>query len=193
MDGSTAIFDFSGAMRQLCRDIVGRLPELAHIDVDRVAFNLIRTRKAVAHGIHASLTPLRFEGGAVEKIVRGVSWRVTPVCDFSGKEFLYLLSFYLPRFQNASFEEKLSTVFHELWHIGPEFNGDLRRHNGACYAHGSSRKQYDALMNRLGQQWLALGPPCHVYDFLTLSFADLVTEHGPVVGQHWSSPKIVRV
>lgn len=192
MDGSTAIFDFSGAMRQLCRDIVVRLPEMSHIDVDRVAFNLIRTRKGVAHGIQASLTPLRFEGGAVEKTVRGAAWRLSPVCDFSGKEYLYLLSFYLPRFQNTSFEEKLSTVFHELWHISPEFNGDLRRHNGACYAHGPSRKQYDALMDRLGQHWLALGPPCHVYEFLTLSFADLVAEHGPVVGQHWPAPKMVR-
>ena len=69
--------------------------------------------------------------------------------DSKGQEFLYILTFYLPRFMDLSFREKLITVFHELWHISPQFDGDLRRHPGRCYAHTSSQKEYDAEMEVL--------------------------------------------
>ena len=55
--------------------------------------------------------------------------------DAKGVEMLYILKFYLPRFQNEPFEEKLTTIFHELWHISSDFNGDIRRHSGRCYVH----------------------------------------------------------
>ena len=54
---------------------------------------------------------------------------------------------------NTSVEEKLSTVLHELWLISPMFNGDLRRHEGRCYAHGPSQSNYDDQKDRLAQKW----------------------------------------
>ena len=42
------------------------------------------------------------------------------------------MSFYLPRFCDQSLDEKLSTVMHELWHISPAFDGDIRRLPGRC-------------------------------------------------------------
>jgi hypothetical protein len=185
-------FDFTAAMRGLCVDISERLGEFGHIAVDRVAFNVCQTRRDVRHGMYASLTPLRFAGGAEQKTVRGVNWGIEQLSDPSGREFLYLLSFYLPRFQNLPLEEKLVTVFHELWHIAPEFNGDLRRHEGRCYAHGPSQRDYDARMAELAQKWLLLDPPHQLYDFLSLSFADLVSEHGRVSGSRWRAPRLVR-
>jgi predicted metallopeptidase len=185
-------FDFTSAMHALCADIASRLEAFSHIDVERVAFNICQTRRDVSHGMYASLTPLRFAGGSVLKTVRGVSWGIQEIRDDTGREYLYLLSFYLPRFQNTTLEEKLVTVFHELWHIGPGFDGDLRRHKGRCYAHGPSQREYDVQMRRHAQQWLALSPPCHLYDFLSLSFEELISEHGPVTGSRWSPPKLVR-
>lgn len=185
-------FDFTLAMRDLCADIATRLTDFHHVEMERVALNICQTRSDVSHGMYASLTPLRFAGGAERKIVRGVSWGVEPLCDDTGQEYLYLLSFYLPRFQNVALEEKLITVFHEMWHIAPEFNGDVRRHPGRCYAHGSSQRRYDAQMTRLAQAWLALDPPSHLYEFLSLSFSELVAEHGRVMGKRWQAPKLVR-
>jgi predicted metallopeptidase len=185
-------FDFTTAMCRLCADISARLSEFQHIDVERIAFNICQTRRDVSHGMYASLTPLRFTGGAERRTVRGVSWAVEQICDEAGREYLYLLSFYLPRFQNSSLEEKLTTVFHELWHIAPEFNGDVRRHGGRCYAHGPSQQNYDARMMRLAQAWLACNPPHHLYDFLSLNFAELVAEHGRVLGTRWRTPRLVR-
>jgi predicted metallopeptidase len=185
-------FDFTTAMRALCADIVSRLEAFSHIDVERVAFNICQTRRDVSHGMYASLTPLRFAGGNAFKTVRGVDWGIQEIRDDSGRDYLYLLSFYLPRFQNSPLEEKLITVFHELWHIGPDFDGDLRRHEGRCYAHGHSQREYDLQMKKHAQQWLSLSPPCHLYEFLSLSFDELVCEHGPVTGSRWSPPKLVR-
>jgi hypothetical protein len=185
-------FDFTAAMRRLCADISQRLVEFHHVVVDRVAFNVCQTRRDVSHGMYASLTPLRFAGGAERKTVRGVSWAIEQLCDDSGQEYLYLLSFYLPRFQNLPLEEKLVTVFHELWHIAPDFNGDLRRHAGRCYAHGPSQRDYDARMAQFAQAWLGLNPPSHLYEFLSLSFAELVAEHGRITGSRWRSPQLMR-
>ena len=184
-------FDFCWAMRILCQDLVGRLPDLRHIDLPRVAISLCQTRKNVAHGIYASLTPLRFEAGAKTTVRRGRRYGVEPVLDERGEEYLYILSFYLPRFMNTSLEEKLSTVIHELWHISPNFDGDLRRHQGRCYAHGPSQKQYDAQMDRFAQRWLALDPPTHLYDFLIGDCEELIAEHGRITGTRWRNPQLI--
>jgi hypothetical protein len=192
MDGPRQGFDFTSAMSALCGDVARRLAEFNHIEVEHVAFNVCQTRRDVAHGMFASLTPLRFQGGAEHRRFRGENWSVEPLCDEAGRQYLYLLSFYLPRFQNLPLEEKLTTVFHELWHISSEFNGDLRRHAGRCYAHGSSQRKYDAHMCRLAQEWLSLDPPSHLYEFLSLSFAELVSEHGRVLGNRWRSPRLIR-
>ena len=191
MPGLSHGFDFCAAMRQLAGDMVSRLPELAHIDLSRVAISLNRARQDTRHGIYASLTPLKFEAGADEQILRGRPHAAEPLYDESGQEYLYILTFYLPRFLNTSLEEKLSTIIHELWHISPEFNGDFRRHEGRCYAHGPSQKAYDALMDRLAQKWLSLDPPAHLYEFLSFDFEQLVAEHGKVVGTRWPTPKLL--
>jgi len=185
-------FDYAAAMRRLCEDITSRLPELQHIDLSRVAISLSQTRQNVSHGLYAALTPLRFEGGALRKFSQGQCWEVEQFQDEQGREFLYILSFYLPRFQNTSLEEKLSTVFHELWHISQQFDGDLRRHQGRCYAHGPSQREYDAKMDSLAQRWLDLDPPAHLYEFLSFDFDSLVAEYGKVFGSRWRTPKIVR-
>lgn len=184
-------FDFCKAMRRLCVDMSQRMEELRHIEMPRVAVSLCQTRKDVSHGIYASLTPLRFEAGAKTTKRRGQRYGVAPILDAEGQEYLYILSFYLPRFMNTSLEEKLSTVVHELWHISPTFNGDLRRHAGRCYAHGRSQRDYDAQMDRFTQKWLALDPPSHLYEFLMVDCDEMIAEYGRIKGKHWPHPRLV--
>ncbi len=134
-------FDFTARMRLVCHDMAARLPELAHIDLDRVAVCFCQARKRVVHGLFASLTPLRFAGGAATTVRRGRPVAIQRLSDRSGREMLYVLSFYLPRFMDLDFREKLITIVHELWHISPQFNGDIRRHEGRWFAHTGSQKQ----------------------------------------------------
>jgi hypothetical protein len=184
--------DFNRHMRRLCVDITGRLDELAHIDMARVAIRVCQARNSSRYGMYASLTPMRFAGGAPDFRRRGTTWTVQRIYDASGREMLYLLSFYLPRFLNRTLEHKLATVVHELWHISTAFDGDLRRHPGRCYAHSHSREAYDDEVRRLSQRWLSLGPPPETYEFLRFDFRQLEHRYGGVVGQRISTPKLIR-
>src|SRR5688572_33484445 len=97
-------------MRRLCSDLVRRVDALGHIDLSLVAITVTQARKNVAHGMQASLTPLRFESGRETLLRGGRCYRVERVLRPDGEEFLYLLTFFLPRFLDQSFEEKLTTV-----------------------------------------------------------------------------------
>ena len=185
-------FDFTLHMRRLCEDMVARLEELRHIDIGLVAVSFSQARKAADCGMYASLTPLRFAGGRRHTVRRGRRWTMQRV-EEGGREMLYVLNFYLPRFLDLPLEEKLTTVVHELWHIGPRFDGDLRRFGGRCYAHSGSQQEYDAHVKRLVDRWLALGPPAPLYDFLRLGFRQLTARHGRVYGRKVPAPKLVRL
>jgi hypothetical protein len=197
MDSSTPVqvvacpFDFTFHLRRLCDDIVSRLSELAHIDMGRVAVCFCQTRKPVPHGMFASLTPLRFAGGAPTTIRRGRQVTIQRVHDAHGREMLYVLSFYLPRFQNLDFREKLITVLHELWHISPDFSGDIRRHTGRYHAHTHSQAEYDEQMGRLADRWLAMKPPEDLWRFLHDDFRRLAARHGEIVGLKIRRPRIL--
>ncbi|MEM6330499.1 MAG: hypothetical protein AAF790_09640 [Planctomycetota bacterium] len=186
-------FDFTAAVRCVCEDMTGRVAELSHIDMHRVAVGFCQARKRAPHGLQASLTPLRFEGGAKAKRVRGRWFTTQKLVDGSGRDYLYLLQFYLPRFLDHPLEEKLTTITHELWHIGPAMDGDLRRHAGRCYAHGASQRAFDEHAAWLGRQWLKRDPPAGLYEWLTLDFGALAAEHGGVRGQRFPAPKLAPV
>lgn len=187
----SAGLDFTLHMRSLCHDLTQRLPELRHIRFDFVAVRLCQTRHSASHGVHASLTPLRFQGGERITQRRGRSWTIRPLYDARGEEMLYLLSFYLPRFCNQPLGEKLATVIHELWHIGPAFDGDLRRLPGRCFAHGHSEAAFHQEMRSRALHWLALSPPRALYAFLEHDFPELRRRHGTVYGTRIPNPKLI--
>lgn len=186
-------FDFTLHMRLLLSDLTTRLPELAHIDLARVAIRFCQARSRGLYGVQASLTPLRFENGALVSERKRRRWSIDRIVDAQGCEMLYMLSFYLPRFLNHPFEEKLATVIHELWHISPEFNGDLRRHSGRCYAHSHSQRQYDELMHELARKWLRLNPPPAVFAFLRCTFRELKRRHGSIYGLQIPTPRLRQI
>lgn len=186
----TQRFDFCQAMAHLCDDICLRHPEFAHIRMPQVAITFAQARSAVEWGVQARLTPLRFEGGSVVERRKGRLWTVQRVFH-QGQESLYILTFLLPRFLNLSFEEKLITVFHELYHISPDFNGDIRRFSGTCYMHTGSQKSYDRQMGVFAQQYLRMGAPDELYRFLRLSFTELQTCFGDVVGLRIAIPRLI--
>ena len=183
-------FDFTEAMRDVVTDMTMRLPELSHINPTLVAISFSQARTASQYGTFATLTPLRFADGARIKMRSGQKWTMQQVRDHHGREMLYILTFYMPRFQNMSLDEKLTTIIHELYHISPKFNGDIRRFGGRCYAHSGSQKRYDALMAQLTRKWLMLGPPTTIYDFLHHDFPGLTQRYGQVIGTRITAPKV---
>ena len=183
-------FDFSLHMRRLCSDIIGRMEQFRHVDIQRVAVSVAQSRNRRLQGLQAKVTPMRFAGGLLVESRRGRRYTVERI--FEGRrELLYILTFYLPRFLDQPFEEKLTTVFHELYHISPEFNGDLRRLDGRHYLHTWSQKRYDAEMRELARQYLGLVPADGTTEFMRYTFRDLQERHGEVVGCRIRRPRLI--
>jgi len=104
---------------------------------------------------------------------------------------LYILTFYLPRFLNESFEEKMTTVMHELYHISPAFNGDMRRFSGSYYMHSKSQKEYNRRMALLVERYFDLNPPSYMHHFLRFTHEELRISFGDVFGYQASKPKMI--
>jgi hypothetical protein len=134
---------------------------------------------------------MRFANGATTGVRRGRQYTCQQLLSADGQEMLYILRFYLPRFMDEDFEQKLGTIFHELWHISPRFDGDLRRHPGRCYIHTHSEVAYNAHMKQLSRAWLDRGPPDSLYRFLQKDFDQLEREHERVVGVRIPQPKLI--
>ncbi len=185
-------FDFTGAMQLLCDDVVARTPDLAHVRMPHVAVAFAQARHRELHGLQAKLTPMRFEQGALTCRRSGHHWTVRRMFD-GEREILYILTFYLPRFLDQPLSEKLITVFHELFHISPRFDGDIRRMEGRYHVHTHSQKEYDRQMAVYSERYLASNPHEKTWGFLRSNFNDLVHHHGGVIGRKVPIPRLVRM
>ena len=184
--------DFTAHMKCLCQDVCERLEVFQHICMEQVAVAFAQSKTPGIYGTQAKLTPMRFENGSLTTNRRGRTWTVQRF--YSGqREMLYILTFYLPRFQNNTFREKMITVLHELYHISPFFDGDIRRFDGRYHAHSASQKEYDRLMERYVDEYLQLTPPQELYTFLEHDFRSLIKHHGNVVGHKLPIPKLIPV
>lgn len=169
-------------MDALIEDIVARCDEFRHVDCAGLLTSISQARSGGASGDLAQLIPLRFEGGATTRTADGRTYTALPLIQ-DGREILYIISFLLPRFCDLDRQRKLVTVFHELYHISPEFDGDIRRFPGRNYAHGSSRKKYDAQMAELVEHYLGQDPSEEIVGFLSYDFSGLKEKFGGVVGR----------
>lgn len=185
-------FDFCAHIRALCDDVVARTPEFKHIDPSRLLFGMTQARSGRFHGLQARVTPLRFLRGDLIKQRRGVNYQVQRYV-VNGREMLYLVTFCLPRFLDQTFEDKFITLFHELYHISPAFDGDLRRHGGRYDLHSHSKKEYDAHMAQLARSYQSRCSDAKLHHFLRLDFAQLEQKHGGVESVLVPRPKLVPV
>lgn len=181
------------ALEELIADIINRVNELRHIDPSRVLICVSSTRGGGIHGTYAKIHPLRFEGGLSSiEVKRG---RKTCLCTLpdvtvGGIEMLYIIYFLVPRFFNLPLREKLVTIFHELYHISPRFDGDIRRFPGRNYAHGGSRKRYNAVMAGLVDSYLRKMEKPDLVAVLDGDMETIRSRHGVVVGRRFTAPKI---
>lgn len=187
---SAGPFDFTRAMRELCEDIAARLPEFSHVRMNQIAVTFAQARRQVTYGLQAKLTPMRFQGGEVSTVRRGVEWTIQRLYQ-GDREILYILTFYLPRFLEHSFQEKMITIVHELFHISPQFDGDIRRLEGHYHVHSHSQKEYDRHMDTLANRYIQLDPPEELFAFLRCNFRELHAKFGGVVGTRVPIPKLI--
>jgi len=185
-------FDFCGHVQRLCGDIAARCAELRHVDVSKLLFCTTQARSGRLHGLQARVTPLRFRNGALRRQRHGIPYQVQRYF-VDGQEMLYLVTFCLPRFLDQEFDDKFVTLFHEMYHVSPTFDGDLRRHSGRCQVHSRSKRVYDQHMAHLARDYLADGADPSLHAFLRLSFEQLQHRHGQVAAIVVPRPKLLPI
>lgn len=185
-------FRYCQALKLLCQDVVTRCRELNHIDPNRLLISFTPSRNASPYGLQARVTPMRFRQGALTRRVRGTEYRVQRYF-VDEREMLYIVTFCMPRFIDQTFQEKLITVFHELYHICPSFNGDLRRHPGRYAVHTHSKRDYDRHMAHLVREYLRGHDHPEVFAFLKRKYLDLWQHHGGLKSVIVPRPKLLPV
>lgn len=168
-------------MTLLMEDVVKTHPSFSHIKLKNVIV-AISPSNGSKNGVVAKLRPLRFDGGSNTRKIRGIEY-TAPEINVNGNNILYIIYFHLPRFLNhGNFDNKMSTVLHELYHISPLFNGDIRRFSGRNYAHGNSRKNYDELINIYTKEYFKLTRQPEPGMFLKYKYSELKHKYGAIYG-----------
>jgi len=186
-------FNLTRALEDLVADIVCRVSEFSHIDPAKVLLCVSSTRGGGVHGTYAKIHPLRFSGGSRTREVRRARKVFTctmPTVTHRDTEMLYIIYFLVPRFLNLSMREKLITVFHELYHISPAFDGDIRRFSGRNFAHGVSRKRFNSLMEVFVDRYLQEKTSLDCFGFLEADMAALRVTFQTIVARRYPAPKL---
>ncbi len=98
-----------------------------------------------------------------------------------------------PRFMDElSLREKIETAMHELYHISPQFNGDVRRFPGRNWQHGS-KEEYEAKSRRLADEWLSHDPKPQIYDFLRYKVHDFYEKFGGLYGTKFGNIPLIPI
>jgi hypothetical protein len=188
--GVSGPFDFGAAIQGLVMDIATRMADFRHLQAPRILVSVAQARRASPFGLQARVTPLRFPGGTLIRKRRGMPFQIQRYF-LGAHEYLYLMTFCLPRFLDQDFDQKFVTIFHELYHISPAFDGDLRRHDGRYALHTHSQRAYDTQMVHFAREYLTAKPDPNLYSFLRLNFAALEERHGAVTGIIVPRPKMI--
>ena len=187
------VLNLTGELERLVADITGRVDEFRHVDPSRVMVCVATTRGKGVHGTYAKIHPLRFENGSRTTLIKRrrntVRCEITPVAR-QGVEMLYVIYVLVPRFLNLPLREKLITLFHELYHVSPAFDGDIRRFPGKNYAHGSSRKKYNERMAHMVDLYLEHPEHASGVSFLEGDLTAIRSRYGSLVGRRMAAPKL---
>lgn len=184
-------WDFNQAMAALVADIIQVIPEFSHYRSQQIAISAAYSRSSRRSGVLAYVLPLRYDHGSpVELRKQGclIQHWAMPVMNHNGEELLYIVYFLLPRFLKLSFRDRLETVIHELYHIHPRFNGDLRRFTGRNRLHGNM-KQFDKKVSELTDAYLYHGSSPSLLSVMRCRYDAILKQFGAISAHQWVEPK----
>lgn len=140
--------------KDLIKIVVEAVPEFRFYDVNRMVISIGASRSKGPGGIYAHIVPLRYQGGSYYR--RGKRWGQqglffydSPQIVRDNPEALYMVTFMLPKFFRVKAQERLETIVHELYHIHPNFRGDLRKFSPPHVHHGPTPKKFQKKVEEL--------------------------------------------
>jgi predicted metallopeptidase len=145
------VVDLTTSLRHAAEEIVARVPELRHIDLERVHFAVFYSRHAKRILTYARCYPLP----AGSRRRGRYTYRLEPILTEHGKRARYIVAFAWERFWGLSPRDRLETLVHELFHISPQFDGSLRQFGEKV--HGRGRDWFDTIVYALSELYLPHG------------------------------------
>ena len=176
----------------IINDIVIRTDLFSHIDMSRLLVCIAYNRQRGRGGTYGKLVPLRFKGGLDVVYFRGAYYSM-PRIFHRGKRLLYLVYFYVPGFFNLGSREKLAVIFHELYHISQDFNGDIRRLGKRGSSHGHSKTRFNALFEGELLSFCEYAQKTPLIHFLRMNAEYLEKSFSRVLGRRMKLPKPIVV
>lgn len=173
-------------IRRVCEDMCRRIPELRHIDMNRVAIGSAQCKKQTKRGVLATTYEL-FD----ELVEDGERW-IQPPFLYHGKPTLYVIRFFMPRFMLRPGWQRLRLIVHELYHISPDFDGWIREIDGSRGHGAGGEGVYNRKMSQLLKYWLEArrdaGVRNNLYDFLYMTPEELENQYGVIYGEYYPVP-----
>ena len=176
----------------IMREITVFSPQFSHIDMERILVSAAFNRFSSRGHTYGKLVPLRFESGQEGIVHKGRFFRM-PGVHYKGIEQLYIIYFYAPQFFNLPPYEKLKVIFHEMYHVSPEFNGDIRRMGNKKIAHGHSRKKFDTFFEKEAKRFNEHIADTDEFKFLSFSMDDFYRKFKKVICFKAQPPRAVLV
>ena len=154
------MINYTQHIERVCIDICQKVPQLRHIDPTRIAYSVAYGRKNARFRRVAAMVGCKPKPGSLAEQLGIKSQRLkTP----SNKIAVYMMRIYFPCFFKESFEQKIDTLIHELWHIGEKFDGRLR-------ANGSHYDGYQDEVDSLIDDYLRNDPNWDLLDWFDKKF-----------------------
>jgi hypothetical protein len=144
------------AVKKLVRDVARRVPELAHVKASRVLVVAGEARR----NSRATIRPAHF--GTTRRRAAGAGGAKKPLVRIKGRKILYVITLRPLWFVASTPEQRLLTIFHELYHASTRFDGTLhrgRRHSRVPLA------RYNRRVRRLLNRYLGEASPDVVAPF----------------------------
>ncbi|MCL1865765.1 MAG: hypothetical protein FWF73_08155 [Spirochaetes bacterium] len=156
----------------IIHDMIKSTEEFKSFDINKILVCCASNRKDFKGAIYGKLQPLRFKDGS-EIIKHNKRYYTIPRIVLNNVEILYIIYLYIPKFFNLTVMDKINVMFHELYHISPEFNGDIRRMSNFKSAHGHSKKSFEEKYIKFASNYFnnINGTPFN--GFLQMNFEDI--------------------
>ncbi len=146
------------AVRAVIQDVARRLPEFSHVKGSRILVVAGEARRA-SWGTIRPLGPVDRPSGK-------------PVVRVKGRQMLYVVTLRPRWFRVASFEKRVETILHEIFHISKRFDGTL--HTGR--RHATLRADFDKRLGPLVKRYLATMPA---------DLRQILAWHGTALARQW--------
>lgn len=185
-------FNITDALTLIINEMIIHTEEFKLFDINRILVCCGTNKSTSKGGIYGKLVPLKFENGNDIIKHKGYFYSI-PRLTVNNIEIMYIIYLYIPKFLDLPAREKVDVMFHELYHINPGFNGDIRRMGKFKKAHGHSRKSFDENYKKYAETFYEQIVGTSFLKFLEMDTAALKKEFRRISYRRMKVPKPVRI